>query len=193
MGYSMMACFETKEEKERMQLFLDSHFTPFNKLIQRLQLSGVDAEPYYAHLPSDSLSYDAEHELFKIGFNYGAGISPQERDYFFVICYWMANHSRKRLESPGYGLRPYINYDGCDNWFLFINEDRPTDIESVAVNEHGYRKLSDLTLFERSPKMLQLFGKSYKKDLLAIDQCIFEELERLSKCWEEYTHPSRKE
>lgn len=178
MGYSIMIPFETEQDKNKMELFLEQHFRSLKEVISHLPIRSPQLSDGYP--PHDNLGYTEEVTDPFLGYNYRAGVSEEERDYFYSICYWMGIHGGKREND-----RPILIYDGFQKWNIHINEPGEAGTEWVEVNEFGYRKMSKLREIEHFPKMAQLLTHAMKKRLETIDAAIYDELKRLSTLWKE--------
>jgi hypothetical protein len=127
------------------------------------------------------LDYKSDVEKSIIGFNYSPG--DMERDYFFVICCWMAVMNGKQKTFEPIGSKPFIIYDGYEDYVLFVNEKGEGNFSWIEVNENGYRELPTLTRLNKNERLKKFEGEEYVKELEIIDSLTKQELERLTNEW----------
>jgi len=181
MGYHIMAPFETEVEQTQMMTFL--------------QQNGRSLSTILPHLPEDVFSagkpgfrsgdLDQNHKedvaIPAIGFEYGTGDGDEVRDYSFLLCYWMAVQAGKRMDG-----RPFVIYDGCENWPLFAGE-TPTETQrkagAIELNDFGYKKTIQATKMERMPAAKQIALGEMKKQIEETDRAFYAELLRLTQLW----------
>lgn len=189
MGYSIMAPFKTEKEKKQMEEFLKKEFRSFKELLKEAKIRFIKTEEEENLPPHSRLAYPPETKTPVLGYNYG-GSMGEERDYFFVLCYWMAIQAGDRHSEGKHQGKPYIIYDGYQNWTLFINEEPDKTDEWVEVDENGYRKMTTLSEIEHFPKKAQMRFKKEKEELEKLDSVIKEELNRLTVAWKEFVKES---
>ncbi|MNJ90400.1 hypothetical protein D3C87_79960 [compost metagenome] len=178
MGYSIMTPFKNEQERDKMFSFIEKHYKCLSDL-----LGENGRQNFYSdRVPTCDLAYRPKSKVSLIGFNYNC--SHPESGYYYSICYWMAIMAGRRKHFRGHKNVPYVNYDGCENWALFVNRERDKSIDSVKVNEYGFRtfkfKEDNESVFM---KIMSLFeNKIHHID--AIDNTVKQELIRLTKLWE---------
>jgi hypothetical protein len=176
-----MTPFDNKLKKQKMEEFLTLHFKTLNQLVgETIEEVEISEEEINVQ---GKLDYKSEDELEVLGFNYSPG--DIERDYFFSICCWMAVTSGKQKKFDSNETKPFIIYDGYENYALFVNEKTPVkvDFEWIEVNENAYRLLPTLARLNQNSKLKKLEGKKYVSELELIDSLIKQELERLTNEW----------
>ena len=181
MSYSIMTPFDNKLEKQKMEEFLTTHFKTLNQLVGKT-INEVEISEEEINVQGE-LDYKSEDELIVLGFNYSPG--DIERDYFFSICCWMAITNGKQKKFDSNEAKPFIIYDGYENYALFVNEKQPVkaDFEWIEVDENAYRLLPTLVRLNQNKKLKKLEGKKYVNELEMIDSLIKQELERLTGEW----------
>jgi len=182
MSYSIMTPFKNKEDKKRMENFMKGHFRSLKEITKGLKIE--DFEPGEGVQPNDELSYGSEHHQIVLGFDYGAAEFDEERDYYFTICYWMAVKLGDKKTFKEHEDTPYVIYDGYEEWALFVEKERNKEIESMEVDEHGYRPLNSLQRFKDASIVLKASMRKMKKEWEMIDEAIQKELKRLTEEWE---------
>lgn len=178
MGYSIMTPFKNEIERDKMFAFIEKNYKPLSVL-----LDGKGKNDFYSdRVPTTDLGYRPNNKLSMIGFNYNC--SHPESSYYFAICYWMSITYGRRHKFKEHKDMPYVNYDGCENWVLFVNTERDKSIESIEVDEYGFRsckfKKDNDSIFMKAMALFE--DKLFKLSL--IDKVVKEELVRLTKLWE---------
>jgi hypothetical protein len=178
MGYSIMTPFENVEAQNKMLLFLEENYQDYTKVFS---VNKKVKEPYHPSLPRIDLNYGPRPEIPVIGFDYGAGTDLDDREYAFLICYWMAVHGGARKNFQQYGNMPYVIYDGVEDWALFVNEKSQSEIECVSVDGVGFRPTVDLLL--PATGVLRLIIKTFSQKQKKNDQIMKKELIRLNSIY----------
>jgi hypothetical protein len=188
MGYSIMTPFETEAEQNQMKTFLQHNGRSLSTILPHLPKDVFSAG--CPGTPTDDVSYKGDITEPVLGFDYGAGDGDEIRDYSFLLCYWMAVQAGKRIDG-----RPYVIYDGCENWTLFAGE-TPTDAErkagAIELNDFGYKKTIQALKMERLPAAKQVAWGKIKKQIEETDRDFYTELLRLTQLWKSESRLSKK-
>lgn len=177
-----MTPFTDESQKKKMENFLSLHFKSLNTLIGK-SIKEVEISEENI-LPQGELDYKSDIEKSIIGFNYSP--SDMERDYFFVICCWMAVMNGKQKKFDSVGIKPFLIYDGFEDYVLFVKEKGQGNFSWIEVDENGYRELPTLTRLKNNERLKKLEGKNYVNELELIDSITKQELERLTIEWKNF-------
>lgn len=171
-----MVEFKTAEDKKTMLGFLEKEYRPFSEVTQNKSLKENDL------YPTSDLAYNGGYESSHlIGFNYGAG-DDYFINYSYVLCYWMAINGGDKKDFGLLKDKPYIIYDGVEEWVLCKEEEKPKDIPFAVVDNNGFRINTEIKLMS-SKKTSKLIFKNEIKKLEEQDKIINAELYRLTKAW----------
>jgi hypothetical protein len=177
-----MTPFNDETQKLKMKRFLSLQFKSLNTLvgksIKEVEISNEDI------MPQDKLDYKSDIEQSIIGFNYSPG--DMERDYFFVICCWMSVMNGKQKDFNSIGSKPFLIYDGYEDYVLFVKEKGQGNFSWIEVDENGYRELPTLSGLNINKRLKKIVGKKYVKELELIDSLTKKELERLTTEWKNF-------
>ncbi len=166
MGYSIVTPFENESTQQQMLIFLNQNFRTLNKLT---------GKTHYDHVtpPITDVSYDSDEESFVIGFDYNA--SGLEREYPYLICFWMAMMAGKKKDFDTVKDCPYIIYDGVEE-IVLIRSKIAGFHQSQVVDENGF-----------CPIGLEMLTHEERPEADSLNSLVQNELRRLTGLYTERT------
>lgn len=181
MGYSIATTFQTEEQKENMKKFLIENYQSLKKLTRNKRFKDIDIKEVFSEY--ETYRYNKDQFPYALGFDYYAGFD-EERDYFFMLCYWMSIMAGEKKTFGIHHQMPFALYDNETEFVLFVNQKGDRNLEWVEVNEDGYLELLTLSRMKSNKKSQKIF-KEEIEELEVINLKIKHELNRLTTLWNE--------